>query len=65
MSIILTQHNLVVAFHCTGKKYTRSLSGLDARTSPEVLTPKGVTMASRTATNALIHAGGSPTAVAG
>jgi len=35
---------------------------MDARTSPEVLTPKGVTMASRTATNALIHAGGSPTA---
>ena len=47
--------------HCTGKKSTRSLPGLDARTSPEVLTPKGVTMASRTATNALIHAGGSPT----
>jgi len=37
------------------------LAALDARTSLEVLTPKGVTMASRTATNASIHAGGLPT----
>lgn len=47
--------------HYTGKKSTRSLLSRDALTVPEVLMPKGVTMASRIAINAFYHAGGLPT----
>ena len=61
MSIILTQHNLVVAFPLH-REEVHPFMAVPGRPDPsEVLMPKGVTMASRKATNAFIHAGGSPT----
>ena len=59
--IILTRHNLVLAFPLHRVEVHAFGVDLDARTSPEVLAPQRVTMASRTASDTSTHAGGSPT----